>query len=159
MLKGTKPTMKWRRLGRFVVTVHGAEAPSDEEWTRYVGGADAYQPLGDQRILVVSDGGAPNGTQRQQLIDLLQNARVPTAILTTSWLMRGAGAAVRWFNPDLKVFGPQALQPALDYLQLTEWERSEGVRLVRELQNELGVQVVVCGTGRTESGGLSRRKV
>lgn len=150
--------MKWRRMGRFVVTVHTAESPSDEEWARYVSGADAYQPLRDQRILVVSDGGAPNGTQRQQLIDLLDNARVPTAILTTSWLMRGAGAAVRWFNPELKVFGPHALQLAVDYLQLTEWERCEGVRLLRELQSELGVQVVDCGMiGRAESGRFTQR--
>lgn len=150
--------MKWRRMGRFVVTVHAAESPSDEEWARYVSGADTYQPLTDQRILVVSDGGAPNGTQRQQLIDILDNARVPTAILTTSWLMRGAGAAVRWFNSYLKIFGPNALQDALEYLQLTEWERREGVRLLRELQRELGVQVVDCGrVGEAESGRFTQR--
>ena len=57
--------MKWQSLGRFVVTVHSAQPPTEEEWSLYMSQADAYQPLEDQRILVASDGGAPNGTQRQ----------------------------------------------------------------------------------------------
>lgn len=134
--------MKWRRLGRFVVTVHSERPPTEQEWSLYMGQADAYLPLEDQRILVVSDGGAPNGTQRQQLIELLNNARVPTSILTTSWLMRGSGAAVSWFNPSLKVFGPRSFPQALEHLQLTQWERTEAVRLLREFQDELGVQVI-----------------
>jgi len=142
MQRGNSETMKWRRLGRLVVTVHSKQPPTEDEWSRYMGQADVYQPLEDQRILVVSDGGAPNGTQRQQLIDLLHDARVPTAILTSSWLMRGAGAAVSWFNPSLRVFGPLALQQALEHLQLTQWERTEALRLLREFQNELGVRVI-----------------
>ncbi|HEY5959633.1 MAG TPA: hypothetical protein VIV60_23925 [Polyangiaceae bacterium] len=134
--------MKWRRLGRLVVTVHSEQAPTEDEWSRYMGQADAYQPLEDQRILVVSDGGAPNGTQRQQLIDLLHGARVATAILTTSWLMRGSGAAVSWFNRSLRVFGPSALGQALEHLQLTQWERAESLRLLGEFQNELDVRVI-----------------
>jgi hypothetical protein len=134
--------MKWQRLGRLVVTVHSAQPPTVEEWSLYMSQADAYQPLEDQRILVASDGGAPNGTQRQQLIRLLNDARVPTAILTTSWLMRGAGAAVSWFNPSLKVFGTAALQQALEHLQLTQRERTEALRLLREFQKELGVLVI-----------------
>jgi hypothetical protein len=134
--------MKWQRLGRFVVTVHSAQPPTEEEWSLYMNQADSYLPLEDQRILVASDGGAPNGTQRQQLIKLLNNAKVPTAILTTSWLMRGAGAAVSWFNPSLRVFGTGALQQALDHLQLTQRERSEALRLLRDFQKELGVLVI-----------------
>lgn len=134
--------MKWRRLGRFVVTVHSDRPPTEEEWSRYMGQADTYQPLEDQRILVVSEGGAPNATQRQQLIDLLHDVRVPTAILTTSWIMRGSGAAVSWFNRSLRVFGPNAIEQALEHLQLTQWERREALRLLREFQNELGVRVI-----------------
>lgn len=142
MKRGNQQTMKWRRLGRLVVTVHSEQPPTEEEWSRYMGQADTYHPLEDQRILVVSEGGAPNATQRQQLIDLLDNARVPTAILTTSWIMRGSGAAVSWFNRSLRVFGPNALDQALEHLQLTQWERTEALRQLREFQNELGVRVI-----------------
>jgi hypothetical protein len=142
MPRGNQETMKWRRLGRLVVTVHSELAPTEDEWSRYMGQADVYQPLEDQRILVVSEGGAPNGTQRQQLIELLHGARVPTAILSSSWLMRGSGAAVSWFNRSLRVFGPSALPQALEHLQLTQWERTESLRLLREFQNELGVRVI-----------------
>lgn len=142
MAKGTVRTMMWRRLGRFVVTVHTGDEPTDEEWAKYVGGADAYRPLEDQRILVVSDGGAPNGTQRNQLVGLLNNAKVPTAILTKSWIMRASGTAVSWFNPSLKIFGPSAIRPAIDYLGLTRWECTEAVRLLQEFQGALRLRVV-----------------
>ncbi|HET9960060.1 MAG TPA: hypothetical protein VFQ61_36460 [Polyangiaceae bacterium] len=132
------------------MTVHTEREPTEDEWARYMGGADAHKPLEEQRILVLSEGGSPNGTQRKQLIELLADAKVPTAILTNNWLMRAAGAAVSWFNPSLKVFGPLALEAAMNYLQLTPWERSESVRLIREFQRELGLPVL----GRVSLAGL-----
>ena len=56
--------------------------------------------------------------------------------------MRGAGAAVSWFNPSLRVFGTGAIQQALEHLQLTQRERAEALRLLREFQKELGVLVI-----------------
>ncbi len=37
--------------------------------------------------------------ERNLEIDALNEARVPGAIVTSSWLMRGSGIAVSWFNP------------------------------------------------------------
>lgn len=134
--------MSWKRVGRFVVTVHSAQEPFDDEWNRYVLGAHEFQPLEAQRILVVSGGGAPNAAQRRQLVEALAGAQTPTAILTTSWIMRGAATAFRWFNPSLRVLGPSALAQAMDHLQLTGTERTTALRLIQELQRELGVRVV-----------------
>jgi hypothetical protein len=129
-------------MGRLVVTVHTSAVPAEEEWASYMSQADAYLPLEDQRVLVVSAGGGPNGKQRKMLVDVLNGARVPVAIITNSWLMRGPGIAVSWFNPSLKVFGPDALDAAVEYLGLTTWERVESARALEELEKGLGLDVV-----------------
>jgi hypothetical protein len=134
--------MNWRRMGRLVVTVHTSAVPAEREWADYMSQVDAFLPLQDQRILVVSAGGGPNGTQRKMMVEALNGARVPVAIITNSWLMRGAGIAVSWFNPSLKVFGPDALDAAVDYLGLTTWERVESARCLAELEKGLGLDVV-----------------
>lgn len=146
-------TMAWRRIGRFVVTVHSALEPSDEEWGRYLGGVCDHLPLEEQRILVVSGGGAPNAAQRRELVQILDGARAPTAILTASWLMRGAGTAVSWFNPSLRIFGPGALEQAMDYLYLTPTERRLGPQLIQDFQRQLKVQVVKSFSRSAELGG------
>ncbi len=133
--------MDWRRKGRLVVTVHTAGVPSDADWDEYIAGAHDYLPLEDQRIFVVSAGGGPNGRQRKLLTDSLGGAAVPVSILTDSILMRGAGIAVAWFNPSLRIFGPNAMEAAFDHLQLTNWERDDCRRTVHELQWGLKVNV------------------
>jgi hypothetical protein len=137
-----RATMNWRRMARLVVTVHTEAVPSDEDWDAYMAGVDAYLPLEDQRILVVSAGGGPNGKQRKVMIDALNGARVPVAIITNSLVMRGAGTAVSWFNPSLKVLGPGDLDAAVEYLGLTTWERVESARTLKELEKGLGLDVV-----------------
>src|SRR5262245_427079 len=95
-----------------------------------------------RRWLVVSAGGGPNGKQRKMMTDALKGARVPVAIVTNSLLMRGAGIAVSWFNPSLKVLRPEDLDGAINYLGLTEWERAESARVLKELEKGLGLDVV-----------------
>jgi hypothetical protein len=133
--------MDWRRIGRLVVTVHTEVVPSDEDWAEYMTGIDGYLPLEGQRVFVASAGGGPNGVQRKMVTDALQGAKVPVAILTNSWLMRGAAIAVRWFNPSLAVFAPEAMEQAFEHLQLTTWERQECAMITKELQRALGVRV------------------
>jgi hypothetical protein len=133
--------MDWRRKGRLVVTVHTASVPSDADWAEYIAGARDYTPVEDQRIFVVSAGGGPNGRQRKILTDSLAGALVPVSIVTDSMLMRGAGIAVAWFNPSLRIFGPDALEPAFEHLQLTNWERADCRQTVHELQWHLKVNV------------------
>jgi len=129
-------------MARLVVTVHTTAVPSDEDWDAYMAQVDAFLPLEDQRVLVVSAGGGPNGKQRKMMVDALNGARVPVAIITNSLLMRGAGTAVSWFNPSLKVLGPGDLDVAVEYLGLTTWERVESARALKELEKGLGLDVV-----------------
>lgn len=134
--------MAWRRMGRLVVTVHSSEVPDEGDWDEYIGQVDAVLPLESQRILVISAGGGPNALQRAKMTDVLDGAKVPVAIMTNSWLMRGAGIAVSWFNPSLRIFGARSLEPAQEYLNLTAWERLECVEAARDLQRELGIEML-----------------
>ncbi|MCA9609713.1 MAG: hypothetical protein KC619_29145 [Myxococcales bacterium] len=135
--------MRWRRLGRLCLTVHGEQSPTDEEWTAYLAGIDRHVPLHAQRVLVVSAGGAPSSAQRKRMVDALEGAQVPVAIITSSLLMRGAGIAVSWFNPFVEVFAPHQLARALDHLGLTEWQRAEVPRILAQLESELEISVIV----------------
>ncbi len=98
--------------------------------------------MADQRVLVVSAGGGPNGKQRKMMTDELEGTLVPVAILSDSWIMRSAGIAVSWFNPMLKVLPPKSLDQAFTYLELTSWEREESRRIIAELQSKLKVHVL-----------------
>lgn len=128
-------------MGRFTLTVHTERVPSEEEWTQYISQVRDHMPLEEQRALVVSAGGGPNGTQRKAMVTALEGAKVPVAILSNSLLMRSAATAVSWFNPQLKVFGPNDLEPAIDYLGLTPWERTETRNTLVEFQATLRIDV------------------
>lgn len=128
-------------MGRLSVTVHTHYAPADDEWAAYIGQVRDYLPLEAQRGIVVSAGGSPNGTQRKMMIEKLQGAKVPIAIISNSWLMRSAATAVSWFNPQLKVFGPDDLEEAVKYLDLSSWERTEAMLTIADFQNRLDVQI------------------
>jgi hypothetical protein len=152
MGKGTGATMLWRREGRFVLTVHSAKEPTESEWRAYLAQAGDHRPLEDQRILVLSAGGAPTAVQRREMVSFLDGAQTPTAIVTGSWIMRGAGTAVSWFNPSLRVFGPRAASSAMDYLGLTGGERRLADRLIREFQRDLGIELVRTSPSSSELG-------
>lgn len=138
----TRKTMDWRRIGRLCVTVHTEHVPAEQEWADYMKGVRREVPMADQKVLVISAGGGPNGKQRKMMTDELEGTRVPVAILSDSWIMRSAGIAVSWFNPMLKVLPPDALEEAFTYLELTAWEREEARIILIELQKKLGVNVL-----------------
>ncbi len=129
-------------MGRLCVTVHTESVPSDEDWNAYMTGVKRDVPMAEQRVLVVSAGGGPDGKQRKMMVDTLNGTHVPVAILTDSWVMRGAGIAISWFNPSLKVYGPNDLEPALAYLELTTRERRQTAQALRELQQALGLDIL-----------------
>lgn len=134
--------MSWRRIGRLVVTVHTDAAPDDEEWAGYVALVRDRLPPETHRVLVVSAGGGPNIKQRKMMVDALNGSRVPVAILSSSLVMRGTGIAISWFNPSLKVFGPEAFDAAVEHLGLTPSERVESARVIRELEVGLGLRTI-----------------
>ena len=69
------------RTGGVIVYVHTADAPSDVEWDLAMGYFEAAD-LKHLRVLVYTDGAAPNASQRARLNGLLGSNKLPMAVLT-----------------------------------------------------------------------------
>ena len=127
--------MAWAGEGRLLVSVHGPDNPSVEEWNEYVEWVLAREtPLDQLRTLVRSYGGGPSAVQRAQLTDRMSpDGKSKVVLLTDSLLVRGVGVAMSWFNPALRILGPQQVDEALDYLELDGSEAKEARRLLERL--------------------------
>lgn len=95
--------------------VHGAPAPTDEEWDHYcswIAGVLAHPNPG---CMVMSDGGAPTSAQRERLRRHLGNT-CWTAVITDKAMVRGVVTAIRWFNPKVCAFAPWELREAFKFV-------------------------------------------
>lgn len=128
MRNGAPKRIAWKILHRTISRVHSNEAPTDDDWDAHLKAVKAAADL--QRIVVFTHGGAPNATQRAELNDVLRNVPVPIAILTPSLLARGAGTALRWFNPRMRIFDPDDVERAFDHIGAP-----------KELRRELGMEL------------------
>ena len=123
----------------FVVCVHGAEAPTHEEWDELLALFRTVPDIGRVRVLVLTMGGAPNAVQRAKLNKVLANAKPPIALLTSSVVARTVGVAISWFHPRLRMFDPKELERAFDHLDASQADRQMMTRLLEELRRELRV--------------------
>jgi hypothetical protein len=126
-----------RQVRDTVVFVLGSRSPADDDWERL---ASYYRQAAATRrvqLLVSTEGGSPNAKQRARLKESVNVVGVRVAIVTSSVLARAAGAAVRWFNPHLRVFAPGELERALDYLELRDEYRHEARAALATLRSEL----------------------
>lgn len=112
---------------RLQVVMHTAASPPADEWRRYeellrqTKGAQGVD-IGRMRVLVISDGGAPNTHQRHVVQNEIWEGRpVKMALLTNSLgnpIKRGIARALTWMNPDVSIFAPHDLSGALHHLGL-----------------------------------------
>lgn len=140
-------TFQTERCGELILTfvLHTAATPPVGEWAAFeaelrrakgANGAD----LDRLRVLVVSDGGAPNTEQRHSVQnDIYEGRSVKTALLTNSLanpIKRGIARAFTWMNQGFKVCDPTDLPSALAHLDLpNDLERAWHV--ARQLQSRL----------------------
>jgi hypothetical protein len=136
-------TMGFRREGRVLVILHGRHSPSDLEWATFLKEMQTYGPRQQLRVVTYSYGGGPDGKQRKTATDLNKDpARhdyVMVALLTSSAIMRGMGAALSWFLRNMKVFGLDADAEAFKFLGLSPAESTFALATRRQLERELGV--------------------
>ncbi len=124
-----------------LVVVHNARAPSDDDWQLFM---DVWKRHLDHVTaqLVVSDGGAPNPEQRRASLALISRRRTgppPTAVLTTSMLVRGAVTALAWFIRDrIRAFPPDRVSEACKFLGVAHLE-SQLRECVRELRRQVPI--------------------
>lgn len=129
--------MAVRVSGSCLVFVHGTVPPTDAEWDRAM---ELYRRVGIARgrMLVWTEGAAPNAAQRAKLGKVAGEAKPPIAVLTDSALARAAGTAISWFNPQLRAFPRTSIEPALDHLGLSGKERDDARTALAELRARRG---------------------
>jgi|KBSSwiStaDraftv2_1062776.scaffolds.fasta_scaffold2257354_1 hypothetical protein len=135
-------SMSWRFEGRLTIVVHGPKNPSNLEWQRLLTDEAVRGQPENGRTLIVSYGGGPDGHQREMLAQRIGSKPVPTGIMTKSALVRAITAALLFFNRSMKVFGLEERKSAYDFLGLSVPERETAERVRRELEAELGLQIV-----------------
>jgi hypothetical protein len=105
------------------IAVANANAPTDDEWDRYLQLVDKGVHLPNSHGLAITDGGGPNAAQRARINKVLAKVRgrkAFSAVVSGSLMMRGLVGALRLFHPETEAFGPVQIQDALRFIGLTE---------------------------------------
>jgi hypothetical protein len=118
-------TISGVREGRFLVFENTEQDPSDEDWEQAM---VLYEEICEEEAapgaLIHTAGAAPNAAQRARLKEVTQGRAIRMAVLTASPITRTVGVAIRWFNPNFRMFAPNELERALDHLEANEEERT-----------------------------------
>jgi hypothetical protein len=135
--------MLWKIVGPYIVCVHGAENPTDDEWyalmsAQYQHALRHNDTQDKARVLVFTAGGVPNAPQRAALNKVAQTFRTKSALLTSSAIARAIGTALRWFDAQLGIFGPDEVEPALNHIEAT----GEYRLLLRSALRELTLKMI-----------------
>jgi hypothetical protein len=131
-------TMGFERVAGVLITVHGAQDPTDAEWNAFLEHMHAHSGK-NPRGFAYSIGGGPNSKQRKALFAAMGQRHLPVALVSTSRVALAIGVAVSWFNSHLKAYAPAQLRSALRHLSLDERETQEVLRVARQLAKELGI--------------------
>jgi hypothetical protein len=102
--------------------LHTEAAPPDNEWKVACQQVRTVSDRSRMRMLIVTDGGAPNMLQRTELnVGVFDGKGFKSVALTTQLanpIKRGLARAVTWTNPSFKALGPMQWHEALEHLDL-----------------------------------------
>jgi hypothetical protein len=135
-----------------IILVHSADPPSDTEWNRWLEALSRYLLRTSRaRMLVMSQGGAPNPSQRRasDAVTAPHHRDMKVAVVTQSTFVRGVVAAFRVLLPFYRAYAPRELEAALAYLDVPS-DRVRQVESRLETLGELGSsgRPAITGTGR-----------
>lgn len=122
-----------------MLLVHGPHPPGDAEWAEYLRDLASWLP-GSVGLLIVTAGGGPTGSQRRALREVTAaapDAKTPTAVVSSSRLVRGIVRAISLFAPSIRVFAPGSLPDALAYVEVDPAEQPELLARIQQLQRTL----------------------
>jgi len=126
-----------RVVGRYCIVVHASEAPMDDEWAQLLEVQLGALSDGAIRVLVATDGGAPNASQRALLTSRAAGLKMIVAVLTPSVIARAAAVAIRLFQPDIRILPRHEVEKALDHLDVLERDRPALRSALQEMRSEL----------------------
>jgi hypothetical protein len=93
------------------------ESATDEEF-REVCNALGAMDFERGRTLIITAGGGPTITQRNELSRMAKGRTMKSAVVSDAPAVRGIVTAVSWINRSLKAFPTRALEDAFRYIDL-----------------------------------------
>jgi len=109
----------------------------DDEWGQLLEVQLGALSDGAIRVLVATDGGAPNASQRALLTSRAAGLKMIVAVLTPSVIARAAAVAIRLFQPDIRILPRHEVEKALDHLDVLERDRPALRSALQEMRSEL----------------------
>lgn len=133
---GPRKTVSFRVMESWLLTVYGAADPTDAEWAVC---AEKFKSmdLSQLRVLIYTKGGAPSAAQRKIMNDVVNGRSFPTAVVSSNVVVRGITTAMSWFNPKMKVFPPEELEEALEYIQVPNVKKPTFMTEIKKLLSEV----------------------
>jgi hypothetical protein len=132
------PTLLYQKFGNLVLAVQGSLPPSDEDWAGYV---DLYRRGWHRhrsiRILVVSAGGSPSNLQQRQVNELVPGLALKVAVVALAAPLEQVVRRLIVVNDDMRMFPPDGMEQALDFLAVAEAERPAVREAITAMQQEM----------------------
>jgi hypothetical protein len=138
------PTIVAQEVDGVRVAIHGEKNPSAADWEEALDWTRSKMRMAARpvRYLILSQGGAPNSTQRAEFNKLVKKQEILTAILTSSTILRGMVTAMAWINSSVRAFREDDVDGALLYLGVpaVDFKKfSEAIAVLRaQLRRGLG---------------------
>lgn len=130
-------TAIFKSRGHLILWIHSErDIPPEEFELLLQNHVDGLEPE-KARVLVYSHGGGIDAAQRRRLLEATDHAKIRTAVLTDSLVVRGIGTAVGWMNPHLATFSTEQPGKAFDHLQLSDAERQTMTEMLKKGNAEL----------------------
>lgn len=145
---------------RRILMLHGEKAPPAAAWREYLDRL-AERDVTSLGLLVFTNGGAPDPSQRHELNQVLAGRRFARAIVHRSAVVRGIVAAVGWFAPGVAAFHPNGWHAAAAHAGVTAGELERVARAVRHLHAGMSEKIpwleeALAGGESPPSVGLGR---
>jgi hypothetical protein len=140
-LESQMGTLQYRALHDIMIIAHNEEAPADAEWTKLVEELRTLDPF--RGVFVITDGGAPNASQRTALATLKGSYKA--AVLSPSKVIQLISKAISWFGVNIRVYGIGEHREALKFLEIPHADQQP------ILESTADLRLALAGMGSFET--------
>jgi len=120
-----------------VILLQGTDTPTPAEWDECIKLISATSDLNATKVLVITHGGGPNLSQRQQLEEVLRGTTVCSAVVSDSMKVRFIVATVALFSSKISTFGMVEIEKAYRFLGLAPDQMLLAKKAVIEMRQAL----------------------
>jgi hypothetical protein len=135
-----KRNMLTRSKGPLLLCRQTGEEPSEQEWSEFLrvlaAGCGELEAK-NLKVLVLTDGGAPNAEQRKRLVETLSGCHPQVACISDSVKVRFASVLITLFQHNYRHFSLAETKHAFAHLELTPAQCDAAQKSLQELEAAL----------------------